>query len=429
VALGDVTADGSVLLAKNSDRAAHEAQRLLGVPAGEYAAQAPLRCQYITIPQVSRTAALIGSQPYWLWGFEHGMNEYGVAIGNEAIHTREAPQEKGLLGMDLVRLGLERGTTAREALDAITALLEQFGQGGSTSHHETRYYDNSFIIADPREAWVLETAGRHWVGRHLIRGYYSISNRPTIGAEYDLVSDDLIAYAEGRGWWERGRRPFDFAAAYTDPDHSGLDSATCRMARSRHHLRTGAPHLLAVADMMALLRDHGPATDGGSGWLAWPDGQQADTVCMHGPDGGTAASMVAHLVPGARPTYWASMAPPCTGVFAPCWVDTAPPSMLAHADETPDAASPWWHYRRLWEAVSTVDDPGAAVTWIRASWRSLEEDVSRQVRDLGPDAAAEARRALSEDAYAESMRVLSHLEDAVGEARWSLVSATQRAPR
>jgi dipeptidase len=416
VALGNVTADGSVLLAKNSDRAAHEAQRLIGVPAAGYAAGASVQCQYIAIPQVSRTAALIGSQPYWLWGFEHGMNEHGVAIGNEAIHTREALQEKGLLGMDLVRLGLERGTTARQALDAITALLEQFGQGGSAAHHATRYYDNSFIIADPREAWVLETAGRRWVARHLTHGYYAISNRPTIGTEYDLASDDLVAYAEERGWWERGRRPFDFAAAYTDPDHSGLASATCRLARSRHHLGTGAPHLLTVTDMMALLRDHGPAAydDSDSGWLAWPDGREADTVCMHGPDGGTAASMVAHLVPGVHPTYWASMAPPCTGVFVPCWVDTAPPAPLAHAAETPDAASPWWRYRRLWEAVAAADDPGADVTRIRASWRPLEEDVSQQVRDLGPDTTAEARRALSEDAYAESMRVLSHLEDSIG---------------
>src|SRR5438105_3966155 len=128
VALGDTTT-GGVLLAKNSDRSSHEAQRLIGVPAAQHEAGTTVRCQYLTIPQVAHTAALIGSQPYWLWGCEHGMNEHGVAIGNEAIFTRESPQETGLLGMDLVRLGLERGTTAREALDAITALLEQFGQG------------------------------------------------------------------------------------------------------------------------------------------------------------------------------------------------------------------------------------------------------------------------------------------------------------
>src|SRR5690348_11548023 len=128
VALGDATADGSVLLAKNSDRPSLEAQRLIVLPALQHAAGDTVQCQYLTIPQVEQTAALIGSQPYWLWGFEHGLNEHGVAIGNEAIHTREASLESGLLGMDLVRLGLERGTTAREALETITSLLEEFGQ-------------------------------------------------------------------------------------------------------------------------------------------------------------------------------------------------------------------------------------------------------------------------------------------------------------
>ena len=53
--------------------------------------------------------------------------------------------------MDLIRLGLERGGTAREALDAMTALLEKQGQGGSPRHNDPKAacYDSSFILADP----------------------------------------------------------------------------------------------------------------------------------------------------------------------------------------------------------------------------------------------------------------------------------------
>jgi secernin len=91
VALGDRT-KGEVLLAKNSDRLPDEAQRLIGLPAANYPADSRVRCQYLSVPQAPRTAALIGSQPFWLWGFEHGLNEHGVAIGNEAIFTREEPQ-------------------------------------------------------------------------------------------------------------------------------------------------------------------------------------------------------------------------------------------------------------------------------------------------------------------------------------------------
>ena len=62
------------------------------------------------------------------------MNEWGVAIGNEAVWSREEEErENGLLGMDLVRLGLERSKTAYEALHVITDLLKTYGQGGNAS--------------------------------------------------------------------------------------------------------------------------------------------------------------------------------------------------------------------------------------------------------------------------------------------------------
>src|SRR5262249_21665761 len=110
VVLGTATADGSVIFAKNSDRSPNECQPLTHVPGRRHFAGATVRCQYLDIPQVAETWEVIGSRPYWLWGFEIGVNEWGVAIGNEAVHTREPFEEVALIGMDLVRLGLERAT-------------------------------------------------------------------------------------------------------------------------------------------------------------------------------------------------------------------------------------------------------------------------------------------------------------------------------
>ena len=62
-----------------------------------------------------------------------GANEHGVVGGNEAVHSELAGElgtEARLLGMDLLRLALERGRTAREAATACTQLLEAHGQGG-----------------------------------------------------------------------------------------------------------------------------------------------------------------------------------------------------------------------------------------------------------------------------------------------------------
>ena len=62
------------------------------------------------------------------------------------------------------RLGLERGSCARESLDVITKALETHGQGGPCSDSSgSWFYHNSFIIADRSEAWVLETAANFWV--------------------------------------------------------------------------------------------------------------------------------------------------------------------------------------------------------------------------------------------------------------------------
>jgi hypothetical protein len=120
--------------------------------------------------------------------------------------------------------------------------------------------------------------------------------------------------------------------------------------------------------------------------------------------------MVAQLRPSALPIYWGSMAPPCTGVFLPYWVDAGLPSALACADETPDAASPWWRFRRLWEAVATAPDPGILVERVRHGWVPLEQAVRQRVGALAEDAPAATRRALSDAAFDEALQMLGRVE-------------------
>jgi secernin len=358
VATGTGTADGSVIFAKNSDRLPDECQHLRIYPARDWDSGAAVRCQYVTVPQVRHTYRVLGSQPFWLWGFEHGLNERGVVIGNEAIWTTAPRQQVGLLGMDLIRLGLERGATARAALDAMTALLEAHGQGGSPRHNDPRAacYDSSFILADPREAWVLETSGRDWAARR-VEGVYSISNVPCLGSAFDLASRAL-----------RARPGLDFArdlGAYTEhPQTSGRT----RCSRSRHLLQERAGRI-GVAEMISFLRDHGAATKTQAPATFGP------TLCVHPGTAQTAASMVAHLHRDGA-IAWCSLVTPCISIFLPFFVDAAVPEALAQGAGSFTPASPWWRLKRLLNR--------AAENWVesfprlQAHWQDWQQTLLRE---------------------------------------------------
>ncbi|MDF1513757.1 MAG: C69 family dipeptidase, partial [Anaerolineae bacterium] len=215
VAMGSMTQDGSVLFAKNSDREPNEAQVLTYVPRQQHGEDEQIQCTYIQIPQVEQTNALLLCRPFWMWGAEMGVNEHGVTIGNEAVFTKEPVQKQGgLLGMDLIRLGLERADTADRALEIIVTLLQAYGQGGNCGLTHNFYYHNSFIIADHKQAWVLETAGTYWAALK-VRNFYTISNGLTIGDTYDRASPGLVDHAVEQGWC-RNKTEFGFARCYSD---------------------------------------------------------------------------------------------------------------------------------------------------------------------------------------------------------------------
>jgi secernin len=101
------------------------------------------------------THGVLLCKPVWMWGAEMGANDVGVAIANEAVFaSRVSPRrEPALLGMDLLRLALERSATADAAVSVIAALVESHGQGGNCAFRGSFYYHNAFLIAD---RWVQE---------------------------------------------------------------------------------------------------------------------------------------------------------------------------------------------------------------------------------------------------------------------------------
>lgn len=407
VALGHVTADGITLFAKNSDREPNEAHTLLWQPAMQHPAGAELRCTYRSVPQTEKTHTVLLSKPFWMWGCEMGVNAHGVAIGNEAVFTKEPYRNEGLLGMDMMRLALERAATALAALEVLIELLETYGQYANGGYQHRTNYHNAFLIADPQEAWVLETAGRYWAALR-VRDVYAISNRLTIGREWDRASEGLVEHAIEKGWC-RSAADFDFARCYGDFVYSQGAKGALRRRRSLALLdaQRGA---LTVEQLFAILRDHGGKAAGDPQWR--PAESSMGSLCMHAGFGPlrpsqTTGSLVAHLDPQLTTAWVTGTAAPCTGIFKPVWPEAGLPDIGPPPQATFDAQTLWWRHEALHRAV-LADYPRRLAAYVEeraALEKALLADampLAQQVRMQSPHARREVLAACSAAAFAQA---------------------------
>ncbi len=371
---------GDMLFAKNSDRSPNEPHLVVSVPAADHPIGSMVKLTYITIPQAAHTLEAVLCKPSWIWGAEMGVNEAGLAIGNEAVFTRAKRGPDALIGMDLLRLALERCGTAKAALELMTGLLEQYGQGGNCGFDHDFRYDNSFLIADPKEAYVLETSGRRWAAVQA-DGFRSISNRLTIGTEHTM-----------RGGVDEG---FDFAKRLTEPVFTHFSGSKLRMGSSC----SIAPK--NVADMMAALRAHDPR----DAEKLFPKGS-VRSVCMHA--GGvigdhTTGSLVVQLRKGKPMTLWVTGAStPCISAFKPVFfgIDSGAP---VFADES-DAKRYWLAHevvhRGMLAGQADINALRARRDALEADWLAAEQGLMAQGTDN------EALRALAVRAAAEEQALI-----------------------
>jgi len=441
---------GSNLLAKNSDRPARESQPLHRF--GARTGGRRLRLAYVEIDDIDETVPHVGSSPYWCWGHEMGVNARGVAIGNEALFTRDCvaagqaertgrQQALGILGGEFVRLGLERSDSAVSAVQVITDLVERYGQWGAGvvgGDRASTAYDNSYLIADATEIWVVETTGRHWATRRADASTCSVSNEPTIRADWASTSEGLLDHLVERGWWTR-RETIDFAAAIVDPDVPS-HASHLRVERSRQMLRDATTSgRVGFIEVRAVLADHyGDTFLGGPAFN--PSLPEFPTLCMHQHRsfltwGNTAASMVASLPRHGRPFVWWAATTPCTSVYLPVAVTGSrlPSSLCAagtaegagpNPEEAPADASTtgsyWWTFQTLLEAV--VGSGNDATSYlrrqpvVRAAFDELQEEWQGSVdRLISNDAEDDEWDALTAQCVVEAtdtaQRLLSSFSD------------------
>ena len=232
------------------------------------------------VKQVPHTYAVVGL-----------MNEHQLAIGETTFGGRpELRNPDGLLHYFLMmRIALQRAKTAREAIKVMADLVEEYGYGST---------GESFSIADPEEAWIMEMIGpgpggkgAHWVALRIPDGYVSahanmsrIGEFPLNDPENCLYSANVISFAEQKGYYKKDSgKPFSFRYAYDPPKPSSL--RTCA-ARVWSMFRRSAPSLnlspdfqrgvkdiepyplwikpdqkLSLQDVMKIMRDHYEGTE------------------------------------------------------------------------------------------------------------------------------------------------------------------------
>ena len=230
----------------------------------------------------------------------------------------------------------------------MTSLLERHGQGGVCDQTTGESYFSSFLIADPRGGWVLETSGRSWVAAP-IEGDAAISNRLTLGRDWTRASSDVPAGAD----WDEWRHP-----------RAPTGHADVRLAASRACLATSGRHH-AGRMLAAHLRDHGgePASPRSS-----TETGAGVTVCMHLRGfQNTTSAMVAELpADPERPLRaWVAPGQPCVSVFVPVFPPHVP---LALGDE-----ATWQGFASLRDRVEA--DP--------AHWRRSARCSRRWRRSCG----------------------------------------------
>lgn len=193
------------------------------------------------IPQVARTYTVIGN-----------MNEYQLAIGETTFGGhKELADSTGLIDYgSLIYITLQRARNAREAIQIMTSLVDEYG-----------YYSSgeSFSIADPNEVWIMEMIGKGsgnkgavWVAIRIPDGYVSahanqarittfpmedgkksISSKnidkifnPTIEVVY---SQDVISFAREKGYFDGKNKDFSFADAYAPLDFGAIRFCEARV--------------------------------------------------------------------------------------------------------------------------------------------------------------------------------------------------------
>ena len=184
------------------------------------------------IAQASHTYSTVGN-----------MNDHQVIIAETTYGGRDelVDPDGGIDYGSLIYIALQRAASAREAIDVIVELANTYGYASS---------GESFSIADPNEAWIMELIGKGsnvvdgqnlnkgivWVARRIPDGYICahanqarITTFPLNDPENCLYAEDVISFARQMGYYDGDDEHFSFCDAYAPLGFSGMRGCESRV--------------------------------------------------------------------------------------------------------------------------------------------------------------------------------------------------------
>ncbi len=455
--------DGATMITYSCDGEFHP--HLEAEPAADFEAGDSLEIQDWSgnvrgkIAQVPHTYAVV-----------HLMNEYQLAIGESTFDGRKELQNpQGLLHYwDLMWLALKRAKTAREAIEVITGLVQEYGY---------RSTGESFSIADPREVWILEMIGPGeggegaiWVARRVPDGYVAChANKARIGEfplddpDNCLYSTNVISFAVDSGYYDPSSgEPFLFSEAYcpTTPENrrycdTRVWSILKRLAPSSdlspdYHrgVEGSGPYPLwvkpdgkvSLGEVFALMRDHYEGTpydmtvgvDAGPygcpnrwrpiGWSVDSVGYAWERPISTQQTGFSMVSQSRSWLPDAvGGVFWYGLDDTYTTCYMPlyCCVDSLPGSYTEGSLQEFSWDSAWWVFNLVANYACLkysfmAPEILAVQQELESNFIDLQPSVDRTALDLRKEDPDLMRRYLTDYSISRAEMVMSRWQDLAG---------------
>lgn len=195
------------------------------------------------IPQAERTYTVVGQ-----------MNENQVSIAETTFGGRsELWKTEGLIDYgSLIYIALERATSARNAIDIMTSLVDTYGYCSE---------GESFSVCDKNEAWILEMIGKGagekgavWVAVRIPDDCVSahanqsrITRLNQYGKNQVLCSKDVIDFARKKGYFKGKDSEFSFREAYAPNDFGAVRFCETRVWSIFNRFCTGMDRYVEYA--------------------------------------------------------------------------------------------------------------------------------------------------------------------------------------